>query len=148
MNLRIPAVIALICMFSGCSDPTEVSVPATELTFNRHAEGVLSFRAQVRAGDFVCWQHGENGHSSRNVSEDDRDITLTISSSSNRLGIVCGDGGVSESIPVESVVLIEKPTLTNGKYHVGNYVRKLGVTRTPETPLYIYVQMTKGVPTR
>jgi hypothetical protein len=72
------------------------------------------------------------------VSEHDRDVTLTISTSTDRLTIACVDG-MRESIPVESVALIQNPTLANGKYHVADYVRTLGVARSQEVALYVFV---------
>jgi hypothetical protein len=123
---------------AGCGNPPQVSVTSTELTFKNQEPGVLTYRAQVRRGDSVCWQHGENGTVTSSVSEHDRDVTLTISTSTGQLTIECGDG-MRESIPVERVALTQNPTLANGKYHVADYVRTLGVARSPEVPLYVFV---------
>jgi hypothetical protein len=147
MNLRTFIALAFICIVTGCGGPDPMAVTATELTFKNQEPGVLTFRAQVRRGDSVCWQHGENGTVASSVSEHDRDVTLTITTATDRLTIECIDG-MRESIPVESVALIQNPTLVNGKYHVADYVRTLGVARSPEIPLYVFVSKKDSVPTR
>ena len=147
MNLRILNTLVLMCVVSGCGIPTQVSETSTNLTFENQAPGLLTFRAQIRRGDSVCWQHGENGTVTSSVSEHDRDVTLTVSYSADRLTIMCVDG-MRESIPVESVALIQNPILNNGRYHVADYVRTLGVARSPETPLYVYAEKKEQAPTR
>lgn len=139
MDLRTVSTLAIICIVSGCGNPSQVVVNSTELTFENQGPGVLTFRAQIRRGDAVCWQHGENGTLTSSVSEYDRDVPLTISNSKDQLTISCVKG-IHESIPVERVTLVQNPTLSNGKYHVADYVRTLGVARSPETPLYVFVK--------
>ena len=147
MNLRMLSVAMLICVFAGCDGSAKPSITSSEVKFRNYEAGTLTFDVRVRKGDSVCWEHGEDGTIARSLWKADCITTLTISSSEDRLKITC-DGGMCEDISVESVTLFENPKLTNGKYHVGNYVQKRGAARMPETPLYVYVEDRDRPPAR
>jgi hypothetical protein len=143
MTPRVLGIVCLIVAITGCGGPPAVRVASTKVTFRTHADDVLTFDADIRKGDSICWQHGDGGTETAANWKTDQVTVLTVSKTANRLDIVCSNAvnhKTAESISTESVTLFETPKLNNGKYHVANYVRKMGVARTPETPLYVYAK--------
>ena len=139
MTLRVIISAAVAFLMAGCGGPENTQVDSTELRFRSYTNDVLTFDAEIRKGDAVCWRHGDNGSAITSISDRDELITLTVSVSADYLEIG-RDNKVVQRIPVEKVVFHETPVLKSGKYHVVDYVQKLGVARSPLSPLYLYVK--------
>ena len=136
---RFLSVIFIAFLLAGCDAPEEGQVSSTSLTFKSYTPSTTKFDVQVRKGDSLCWQHGDEGTVVSTTWKSNQVTVLSIVKAPDHLEIICYNGMYTR-IPIETATLIENPEIKNGKYHVGNYVQKLGVARSPNIALYIYVK--------
>lgn len=131
MRMRLITILTGIFLIAGCDRPPATRVSSSVLKLRSQSEGVVTFDAQIRKGDSLCWQHGDDGSVVSSTWPEDRVTVLTISTESGRV----------QSIPIERATLLAPPRMEKGRHRVGEYVEKRGfVVETPETPLSVYVK--------